>query len=426
MSYSSDFLSCRYLCPPGRFRFHLAAAVLAAIWSGPLWANDAAASDWRAANDLVGGFVRGHTDIVQWEAQHLPKPVPRVDFEARDTRRWTLADAVRAAQRSRPELLARPGLNPVELAELRREQADLALQVERAWLNAVAARRIVAVLQAELDATQAGAELAARMVRVGNWPALQSVQQQLLDQQAQAQHRVALHQARAAELDLWRLAGAGLTAQQLTERLPADAAPAPATPDPATVDLAALETRALEAHPLWNLREQQARQSERALDAAARQRLAATLGAVIEPEPGAPTALALPAIEAGQLWPHAWEQAARARAQADALQRRIRADVRAALSAWQTAAALAHSARQMRQLHAAVHEDTQQRYNGMLKSTWDLLASARAELQAEQAALLAQRDADLAQADLRAVLAGLPYAGIAPGGPAAALAPKDH
>lgn len=418
-------------CPraTGRPRIALAAALLAVCGSLPAWAGGPAASDWRAANDLVGGFARGHTDIVQWEAQQLPAPPARAepagDDAVADAARWTLADAQRAAQRSRPELLARPGLNPFERAELRREQAALALQVERAWIRALAARRVAAVLHDELGATQAGAELAARMVRVGNWPALRSLQQQLLGQQAQAQQRVALHQARAAELDLWRLAGAGLTPQQLAARLPPESAPASAGPDPATLDAAALEAQALQAHPLWRLREQQARQAELALDAASSRLLAATLDAVFAPAPGA-AAAPLPSLAPQQLWPHAWEQAARARAQADALQRQIRADVRTALSAWQTAAVLAQDAGQQRQLHAAIHDDTQQRYNGMLKSTWDLLASARAVLQAEQAALLARRDAELAQAELRAVLAGLPYAGSAPAGLAAAQAGKDH
>jgi len=410
--------------PAGRLPLMLAAAALLA--AGPAWAGGPAAADWRAANDLVGGFARGHTDLVEWEARHLPAAPAPAEAAGADAARWTLADAQRAAQRSRPELLAGPGLNPLELAELRGKHAKLALQVERAWIQALAARRVVAVAEAELGATQAGAELAARMVRVGNWPALPSMQQQLLEQQAQAQHRVALHQARAAELDLWRLAGAGLSPQQLAARLPPGAAPPPAAPDPARLDAAALEAQALQAHPLWRLREQQAQQAERALDAASQRQLAASLDAAFAPAPGAAMA-PLPGLAAQPLlWPHAWAEAARARAQAEALQRQIRADLRTALDAWQTAAALALGARQQHQLLAALHDETQQRYNGMLKSTFDLLASARARLQGEQAALLAQRDAELAQAELRAVLAGLPYAGSAPATAPAAAAAAPH
>ena len=45
----------------------------------------------------------------------------------------------------------------------------------------------------------------------------------------------------------------------------------------------------------------------------------------------------------------------------------------------------------------------------MLKSTWDLLASARTRIDSVDAALQAQRQVWLAHADLVAVLAGLPY-----------------
>ena len=77
-------------------------------------------------------------------------------------------------------------------------------------------------------------------------------------------------------------------------------------------------------------------------------------------------------------------------------------------------------------LHTALQDETQQRYNGMLKSTWELLASASARVQAAQAALLARRDAAVAAAELRAVLAGLPYSGSAPAAAATPEAAKGH
>lgn len=408
--------------------FVLAAALLASSGFASVWAEPAAGTsdDWRAANQLVGQFPRGHADIVHWEAQQPAAAAAPDPAVVAGTRPWSLADALRTAQRSRPELLLRPGLNALERAELERKQAELKLQVERAWIQALSARRVAAVVEAELGAALAGAELAARLVRVGNWPAQQGLQQQLLAQQAQAQQRAARHQARAAEWELWRIAGAGLSLQQLVAHLPPDATPPGATPDPARLNAAALEAQALQAHPRWRALELQAQQAERALNAASQRQLAATLDAVFTPAPGEAGA-ALPGLAPQQRWPHAWDDAARARAQADALQRQIRADLHTALSAWQTAAALADAARQQHQLLMALQDETQQRYNGMLKSTFDLLASARARLQGEQAALLAQRDVELAQAELRAVLAGLPYSGSAPGGaPVAAGAAAPH
>ena len=431
----------------------LGAALLAAAWSGPAWANPEPEQQWRAANELVGAFPRGHADIVQWEAQQQPHasaaPQPAAAQHLR------LSDALMAAQRARPDLLARPGLNAIERDALRLAQADLALQVERAWLHAVAAGSSARYQAQVLQAAQAGAELAARMVRIGNWPQMRLLQEQLLLNQAQAQQRVVQHQQHLAVLALWRLAGDGLTPWQLEQQLPADwpsvSAPVAATAPPATATtattatspaapafapLATLEAQALQAHPRWPLRQLQAARLERGLTPAERVQLAAALAAAVAPQPQAPAASApadhmapptQPALAARALWPHSWDQAAQARAEADALERQIRADVHSAYSAWQTATELAEGAAQdALRLHSALLDETQQRYNGMLKSTWELLASASARVQASQAALLARRDAAVAAAELQAVLAGLPYSGSAPAAAATPEAAKGH
>ena len=417
----------------------LGAALLAATLSGPAWAHGPALaqaqSDWRAANELVGSFPRGHADIVQWEAQQPPAAAaPQADAVAQ---RWSLDHALRAAQRARPDLLARPGQNALERAELRLAQADLALQVERAWLRAVAAGSSARYQAQVLQAAQAGAELAARLVRVGNWPQMRLLQEQLLLNQAQAQQRAAQHQQHLAVLDLWRLAGSGLTPAQLAQRLPTDWPAVSAPAAPTFAPLATLEAQALQAHPRWPLLQRQAQMLERGLSAAEREGLESALAAAVAPQPqahasttqpGTPAQTAQPhqpELTVAQLWPHTWDKAAEARAEADALERQIRADLLSAYSAWQTATELAEgSAQDALRLHTALQDETQQRYNGMLKSTWELLASASARVQATEAALLARRDAAVAAAELRAVLAGLPYSGSAPDAAASPEAAK--
>ena len=390
----------------------LGAALLAATLSGPAWAHGPALaqaqSDWRAANELVGSFPRGHADIVQWEAQQQPPATPAPQPAA--AQRWSFADALMAAQRARPDLLARPGQSALERAELRLAQAELALQVERAWLHAVAAGSSARYQAQVLQAAQAGAELAARLVRVGNWPQMRLLQEQLLLNQAQAQQRAAQHQQHLAVLDLWRLAGSGLTPAQLAQRLPTDWPAVSAPAAPTFAPLATLEAQALQAHTRWPLLQRQAELLERGLAQSELERIAATLAAAVAPQPGTGAPPALPELDARQLWPHTWDKAAEARAEADALGRQIRADVHSAYSAWQTATELAEgSAQDALRLHTALQDETQQRYNGMLKSTWELLASASARVQASEAALLARRDAAVAAAELRAVLAGLSY-----------------
>jgi hypothetical protein len=80
-------------------------------------------------------------------------------------------------------------------------------------------------------------------------------------------------------------------------------------------------------------------------------------------------------------------------------------------------------------LHTTLEQETLLRYNGMLQSTWDLLAQARERMAALDAAHQARRDFWLAHAAWQALLAGGDYqspgASSAPaGGPS--TAPKGH
>ena len=103
-----------------------------------------------------------------------------------------------------------------------------------------------------------------------------------------------------------------------------------------------------------------------------------------------------------------------ARTQADRLARQVRADVQVAVAADRLARQSAQTSRaEVLRLHTEQSQETLLRYNGMLQSTWDLLASARTRIESVDAALQAQRQAWLAQADLAAVLAGLPYPAVA-------------
>jgi hypothetical protein len=111
------------------------------------------------------------------------------------------------------------------------------------------------------------------------------------------------------------------------------------------------------------------------------------------------------------LWGHALENAWQAKADADRLARQIQADVRGAVAAYKTIRKSAQTRQaEVLRLHTELEQETLLRYNGMLKSTWDLLASTRTRIQSVEAALQAQRQVGLAHADLTGVLAGLPYA----------------
>jgi outer membrane protein, multidrug efflux system len=435
--------------PSFLFRPCLAAALWGLAGGALAQAAEAAPgalTDWRQANEAVGRFERGHIDLLRWEADHLPSQAP----DATETPpAWTLTDAIVSAQRSRPDLVARPGLNTLERAQLQLRQRELALKVERAWLQAVAARHRAATLRQVLQAAEAGHELGLRMARVGNWTDARQQQESLTLLDAQAQLRVAEHEARAAVLELWRVTATDVDPDPLAQKLPqalpqmlAHAMPKPgqparttaaSSPDPASVTtqpplppLQELEQQALQRHPTWPLLSLEARRAAQGVAHLQALRDALHLATAPDAVTGAPQAL--PALRQRPRWPHAWDKALETQAKADALERRIRTDVRVAHSAWQTAQTLAQeTAVETQRLVTALEADMLQRYNGMFKSTWDLLAASRARLQAEQATHQAQLGAALAMAELRAVIDGQPYTGNGPSaGSAAPAQDKGH
>ena len=94
-----------------------------------------------------------------------------------------------------------------------------------------------------------------------------------------------------------------------------------------------------------------------------------------------------------------------------------------------TQASARHAQDVMLPLLQAAEQETLLRYNGMLQSTWDLLAQARERLGALDAAHLARRDFWLAHTAWQALLAGGDYQG--PGtssalGGSASTPPKGH
>jgi hypothetical protein len=370
-------------------------------------------SDWRTANDTVGQFERGHADLLRWEADNLPRATP----PAPDTGpRWTLTDAIVSAQRKRPDLIARPGLNALERAALQTAQRELALQVERAWLQAVAARQTLHGWRQRLLAAEVGTELGLRMAHVGNWTAAQQQAQALNLLAAQADLLLAEHQAHVAVLELWRLTGTPIEPDRLAQQLPATLPAATAPQHLGTNPLAALERQALQQHPTWPLLAQQAERAARSVGDLSP--LHAAIDSATAPDRARATPQALPSLPTQPRWPHRWEQALAEQLKAAALERRIRVDVRTAHSAWQTAHRLAQeTATQAQRLVTALEENKLQRYNGMFNSTWDLLQAANARLEAVQATQSAHLAALLADADLRAVLDGLPYSGSSPGTP---------
>ncbi len=375
-----------------------------------------AAPSWPEANQTVARFPRGHADVLRWEQNNLPPPAGAVVHP--QAGQLTLARATRLALQDQTPWV-KPGMSAQEVAETRQQAAALRWTVQKLWVDAVAARQSVAHSRDILAVAQAGAELAQRMAQVGNWSRVRQIQEELPLWDAHSRLANAELQAERALSALWQQIGAGMTVQAMAQQLPAHLpmdGPAqvsvdvsvPGASEPATLrldDVAALQAQALRAHLRWPVEDTQAR------------RLMTGLGLSATDLAEAQQALSDQAGQAVPVWDarlqrlgHAFENAWQARTQADRLARQVRADVQVALTAYQVARQSAHTRRaEVLRLHTELSQETLLRYNGMLQSTWDLLASARTRIDSVDAALQAQRQAWLAQADLMAVLAGLPY-----------------
>lgn len=385
---------------------------LALGWAGLqglVWAQSGLtqpdAETWRRANEAVGQHQRGHADIVAKEPD-LPLP------ERPTGTPLGLRQALILALQQRSDLWADPAQNALDTARANARVAQLSHQVQRAWVDAVAAAQSLSYRQDALAATEAGAELARRMAAVGNWTQAQHLQARLLQAGAALELSVARQQADGARERLARLLG--LTGDVAHLALPPRLPELPASPMAAQ----GIEASALRQNPALALARANA---ERELSRVSRQDMAdwRTELASIEPEglgPGADDAAALsslvtraPVLTARQkALRHRLEALMQARNEAANRASRVSSLAREAYSRYRGAYDQARQQRDEVVLwQTALQEDTQARYNGMLLSTWDLLNSAGARIRSVNAALQAQRQFWLAHADLQAVLAGL-------------------
>ncbi|WP_298208671.1 TolC family protein [Acidovorax sp.] len=305
----------------------------------------------------------------------------------------------------------------VQIATLQAAQdvVQLAADTRRAWLRAAAAEQIAATHERMVEAAEAGAELARRMVRVGNWSRLQQAREQAVLQEATRQRARARLAAATEREQLSR--SMGLWGVQAQYTLAAPLPPLPAT---------ALPSDGIEATALRERLDVQA--ARRQLDTLAVRQGWSRAGAVFgdiglaysrnttaERESGHrditrgwELELPLPLFD--------WGGAARTRAQAEVEQSaaqlqdtavRARSEVRAAWLTYRTALDLArqqHS--EVVPLRQFISDETTLRYSGMLASVWEMLAEARNSTQAVASAIEAQRDFWLAETDLQLALTG--------------------
>lgn len=304
-----------------------------------------------------------------------------------------------------------------ELAQLQtaQEVVRLASEARKAWISAVAAQQSALYWRDAKEAAEAGAELARRMTRVGNFSRLAQAREQTVLAEATAQLARAQQAAFAARERLNR--ALGLWGQQTNYRLPERLPDLPQQLRPQTeleaqalrerldVSSAKLELRyvaqslgAVQAAGLvGGVELSLLRSTERDLASGDKH---STRGAELE--------LRLPLFD--------WGQAAQARTQAliqqaSAKLRAVavlaRSEVREAYFNYRTSHDLArHYRDELVPLRRFINDEVLLRYNGMLMSVWDLLADTRGHAQTVASAIDAQRDYWLAETDLLLALTG--------------------
>lgn len=285
-------------------------------------------------------------------------------------------------------------------------------ETRRAFFEAVAARQTAEFMEQVNQSAQASAELASRMKAVGNWSKLDQAREQVYYAQTIAQlARARLDVTTTRERLVQLLA---LDEDQLAFSLPARLPDLPKAPR----EVSSAETQAFGQRLDVQIAQRDAQATAKALgltratgfinvfDAGYADK--STTGS--PRERGYAISLELPIFD--------WGTARTARAEAsymEAVHRtaaaaiRARSEVRQAYATYRTDYDLAlHYRDEVVPLRKSISDEMLLRYNGMLASTFELLADARDQAVSVNAAINAQRDFWIADTTLQAVISGGP------------------
>lgn len=309
---------------------------------------------WRKANDDVGQFKRGHADVLKWEQSNAkPEAVakPLGDSLAVASEQ----DAIRLAWKAHPDLR-------LAIAHLSGDDLDGLVTGRWDQVNPRLVRRIEGVGELLSVAAQVRKE----------WVTLVASQMNL-------QQALELHHAAESARELGdRMVNVGNWSK--IQQAPLQIAEAGAKMSVQKSRLALLQSQ---------------------------NRLLKTLGKV-----GLYQTLAIPSKLPDLPKSIISEKEAQSRGKAFQehsyyADRFVNSDnVFQAYAAYQGAFANASLANDVLKLRQFVTEETVLHYNGMLKSTWDVLTESQNQIQASAAAVNAQRDFEIAKIDLEWVLLG--------------------
>ena len=392
-----------------------AQARIDALLAKPLSADDAVQVALLNNPGLQAAFNTLGIAEADWvAAQRLPNPGLSI---ARKTR-GTEVEMERTLYLNLAALLTMPMRSAIEqrlFEQTRRalvlDVLRLAAETRKAWVAAVAANQTAHYQQQAMEAAEAGAELARRMAQVGNWSKLKQAREQSFYADAGLAVARAGQAKLAARERLVRLMGLPNSGQlQLPDRLPDLPATVPALPD--------VEQQAMDSRIDLQVMKQQAEALAKNLGLVRSTRFinVLELGIINNGSNEAPQqrgyeiSFELPIFDWGESRVVAAESRYRqVLEQAREAAVNARSEVREAYAMQQGQYAIARHLRdEVVPLKQRISEENMLRYNGMLIGVFELLADARSQIASVNAAIEAQRDFWLADADLQMALVGTP------------------
>jgi len=312
-----------------------------------------------------------------------------------------------------------------ELAKLQAAQdvVKLAADTRKAWINAVTAQQTARYMRDVKAASEAGAELARRLARVGNWSRLNQAREQSFLVDSTVMLARAEQTAFASREQLTQLMG--LWGVQINYQLPDRLPELPST----VREMADVEEQAIGQRLDVRSAITEATYVADSLGLVKVSGMVDVLdvgytrntnfdnsAGTRETRRGWDLELPLPLF--------VWGQARSARAQGTYLQSvakvreagvRARSEAREAYHGYRTAYDLARYYRdELVPLRKFINDEVLLRYNGMIVGVFELLADARTNVQAINASIEAQRDFWLADTDLQTALTGTSPGSISP------------
>lgn len=383
---------------------------------------------WRNANNEVGRYARGHIDLLKAERGRTNSD-PNLSFgafkEDPTAPELTETAARKAVLTLHADSLAEQAIGELEKFSRNIQLLTLQQATQKLWIDAVAAKEQLNIQRKIAEAASVSLELARRMEKIGNWGKNRLVDVEIGYQSARNQLLLAEQAAFNSRQKLFAQIGS----EQW--RLPA-VLPKPTSSNGLSELITPLEQQKAEMlarHPLFSQLEKQAQYYERIVGPEMLEQWRQHLDTMIDANTSWTSAV--PTLDRTKiLWNHDLDKAIKARAEALRLRLKTTSDLQQAREHLRAAHTQASDIlNKLHVLYGSAEEEALLRYNGMFISTWDLIAKAQAKMQAELAVAQAKQSFWTALTDMRALLAGAPYAGpgSGAGGPENNIAPgKGH